>query len=384
MTRTLTIGEAVTIQRGTTYKSALIGQPGPVLLGLGTILRNGGFRGDSLRTYGGDSPDKLLVRPGELYASLKDVTQSADLLGAVARVPVDGPTGRLTQDTVRLDLTGVVAADYLYWVMRTPQYRGYCRAHATGTTNLGLPREDFFAFAFPAPTERTANIVALLGALDDKIRSNHRAIDLAEALGDALFAQSVGDTAPLSDVARLTMGSSPPGISYNEDGEGVPFYQGVRDFGRRFPGLRVWTRQPVRMAEPNDTLVSVRAPVGNLNRVAVGCCIGRGLAAVHSTSPSTVHYALRAAGELWEPFQQEGTVFGAINRADLSSARLPWPSPEDLAEVEGRLSVLDLRIASSTQEIERLVGLRDALLPELLSGRIGVPEAAAVVQDGTE
>ena len=67
--------------RGTTYKSALLEQPGPVLLGLASIHRDGGFRNDSLRTYGGESPEKLLLRPGDLYVSLKDVTQSGDLLG---------------------------------------------------------------------------------------------------------------------------------------------------------------------------------------------------------------------------------------------------------------------------------------------------------------
>ena len=80
------LGALVALQRGTTYKSSLLGYPGPVLLGLASIQRNGGFRGDSLRTYGGESPSKLILTPGDLYVSLKDVTQSADLLGAVSRV----------------------------------------------------------------------------------------------------------------------------------------------------------------------------------------------------------------------------------------------------------------------------------------------------------
>ena len=75
-----TLGNYFTLQRGTTYKSRLLRQPGPVLLGLATIKRNGGFRSDSLKTYGGESPEKLLVQPGELYVSLKDVTQAADLV----------------------------------------------------------------------------------------------------------------------------------------------------------------------------------------------------------------------------------------------------------------------------------------------------------------
>ena len=69
----LTLGDVVTLQRGTTYKSALLGQDGPVLLGLASIQRNGGFRDDNLKTYGGDSPEKLTLRPGDIYVSLKDV-----------------------------------------------------------------------------------------------------------------------------------------------------------------------------------------------------------------------------------------------------------------------------------------------------------------------
>jgi hypothetical protein len=75
------------LQRGTTYKSQLLGYPGPILLGLATIQRNGGFRADSVQTYGGESPDKLLVLPGELYLSLKDVTISRPARCGCAATP---------------------------------------------------------------------------------------------------------------------------------------------------------------------------------------------------------------------------------------------------------------------------------------------------------
>ena len=141
------LGDLVDLVRGTTYKSALKEQPGPVLLGLASIQRNGGFRDDKLVTYGGDSPEKLRVYPGELFASLKDVTQSADLLGAVARVPPHVPCGRLTQDTVKLAVKARTdVGEVLYRTLLTPEYREFCRQHATGTTNLGLPREDFLSY----------------------------------------------------------------------------------------------------------------------------------------------------------------------------------------------------------------------------------------------
>ena len=186
-----------TLQRGTTYMSRLLEKPGPVLLGLASIQRNGGFRSGSLRTYGGDSPKKLLVQPGELYVSLKDVTQSADLLGAVARLPIGYSPGRLTQDTVKLvPKHDDISIDYIYCLLRTPQYRNYCRAHATGTTNLGLPRDDFLAFAVPELTAIRQRIINIILALDDKIELNRRMNETLEAMARALFKDWFVDFGP--------------------------------------------------------------------------------------------------------------------------------------------------------------------------------------------
>ena len=193
-----TLGDYFTLQRGTTYKSRLLGQDGPVLLGLASIQRNGGFRTDSLRMYGGECPEKLMVRPGELYVSLKDVTQSADLLGAVAQLPPNHAPGRLTQDTVKLiPKRDDVPVEYIHWLLRTPEYRHYCRAHATGTTNLGLPREDFLAYPVAALTPARSRLVELLDALDDKTELNRRVNDTLEAMARALFKSWFVDFEPV-------------------------------------------------------------------------------------------------------------------------------------------------------------------------------------------
>jgi type I restriction enzyme S subunit len=204
-----TLGDYFTLQRGTTYKSRLLGQPGPELLGLATIQRNGGFPRDSLQTYGGECPHKLLVQPGDLYVSLKDVTQSADLLGAVARLPAGHRVGRLTQDTVKLEPKGTdVPLDYLYWLLRTPQYRSHCRAHATGTTNLGLSREDFLAFPAPEPTAKQQRIADVLTALEEKTELNHRINDTLEAIARALFKSWFVDSQPSVRSGSIIFGFS--------------------------------------------------------------------------------------------------------------------------------------------------------------------------------
>lgn len=199
-----TLGDIVTMQRGTTYKSALLDLPGPTLLGLASIVRNGGFRNSELRTYGGPSADKLILRPGDIYVSLKDVTQSGDLLGAVARVPTDISTGRLTQDTVKLTLIeNGIAGDYLYWLLRTPQYRTYCRAHAVGTTNLSLSREDFFAFPVPDPSPSRLRLVELLKCIADKIDVNRRMAETLEEIARTLFQSWFADFDPVRGTATV-------------------------------------------------------------------------------------------------------------------------------------------------------------------------------------
>jgi type I restriction enzyme S subunit len=243
-----------------------------------------------------------------------------------------------------------------------------------GTSNPSLTRDAFGAQYFPVPPlEEQRAIASVLTSLDDKIESNRSAIDLAQLLGDQLFIRADPRRRGLGAVATIVMGSSPPGTSYNEDGDGLPFYQGTRDFGVRFPRRRVWTTAPVRLAEAGDTLVSVRAPVGDVNRARERCCIGRGVAAISSTTnPHTLFYSLRNSESTWAPFQSEGTVFGSVNKADLTSALIPWPT----RGVEESLAAIEAKIASLTLEMESLGRLLDALLPELLSGRILVPAKA--------
>lgn len=186
--RVVALGDFVTLQRGTTYQSALLETDGPVLLGLASIQRDGGFRGDSLRTYGGESTEKILLRPGDLYVSLKDVTQSGDLLGAVARVPKWIATGRLTQDTAKLVLTNNdISTEYLYWLLRMPRYREFCRSRAMGTTNLSLSRDDFlgYRFAVPPPSIQ-ARLLPIVERMSERLE-DAREIHTLAALRDTLL-----------------------------------------------------------------------------------------------------------------------------------------------------------------------------------------------------
>lgn len=174
----------------------------------------------------------------------------------------------------------------------------------------------------------------------------------------------------------------PPGTSYNEIRNGVIFYQGVRDFGIRYPGNRVWTTSPVRYAEAKDCLVSVRAPVGELNLAAEKTCIGRGIAAVRSTSqaPMTLFHLLRDAPEVWAPYEAEGTIFGSINRNQLESLLLPRVRVDRAVILERELTAIEDLIASLHLENTALGRTRDTLLPVLMSGKLRAKDAEKRVE----
>jgi type I restriction enzyme, S subunit len=205
-----TVGDYVTLVRGTTYEGRLVGEPGPALLGLGSIEPGGGFRIGHYKTYGGECPDELMLIPGDIYASLKGATKDGKMIGSVARVPRSVPSGRLTQDTVKLVFKepSPDTFAFLYWVLRTPQYRDYCAGHAMGSAVVALSRRDFLSYTVPPATPERRVLVALLDKIEDKIDLNRRMNETVEAMARALFKSWFVDF----DAVRARMEGRDPGL----------------------------------------------------------------------------------------------------------------------------------------------------------------------------
>lgn len=179
----------------------------------------------------------------------------------------------------------------------------------------------------------------------------------------------------LSEIANITMGQSPNGNSYNETADGAVFFQGRAEFGWRFPTIRLYTSEPKRMAQKGDVLLSVRAPVGDINVANENCCIGRGLAAVRSkcNKQTFIFYLLKYSRRVLDRYNAEGTVFGSINKKEFYNLKILIPSEKWVERYEEVCASLDSLISSLSDEINVLIALRDALLPKLMSGEITVP-----------
>lgn len=303
--------------------------------------------------------------------------------------------------------TDLVYPEYLFYVLRAPfckkQY-GY--SQQTNITNLSqgvLGDVDV-----PVPDLDTQQkLTKILSEIDLKIISNTRICVELEAMAKTLYdywftqfdfpnaegkpyCSSGGEmvwndqlkrkipkgwsAGQLSDIANITMGQSPSGDTYNENGSGTIFYQGCTDFGTRFPVPRVYTSAPTRFAKAGDILMSVRAPVGTLNIAMEDCCIGRGLAALNSKFGSQLHllYTLSGFKQLFDVMDGNGTTFGSITKDTLFEMKVVIPRRDQIKSFEEMVQPIEQKIRVAEQENRELTKLRDWLLPMLMNGQATV------------
>ena len=278
----------------------------------------------------------------------------------------------------------VVSPKYLYYFLKNSSTVAELQLLAE-TRSGTFPQITFSEVAnltIPVPSLDVQEvIVQTMQCLEDKITCNEQINDNLQQQAMSLYAEmflnssdSNVTSGTLSDIAVITMGQSPSGSSYNEDGVGEVFYQGRAEFGFRFPKRRLFTTEPKRIAEAGDVLLSVRAPVGDLNIAYERCCIGRGLGAIHSKTghSSFVLYTMFALRSQLDVFNGEGTVFGSINRDALNAIPIDIPPVTEIDQFEVVAHPIDELIRANYEENCRLEAIRDSLLPKLMSGEIDI------------
>ena len=320
---------------------------------------------------------------------------------------------RVNQHVAIIRTSDRLNSTFLQKYLSAPRVKAYVLGHDSGGTRKALTKAHIESFLVPLPPlGEQRRIANTLGSLDDKIELNRQMNETLEAMARAIFKswfvdfdpvrakvegrEAVGmdaETAalfpskfqgsPLGEIPAgwevatigedfdLTMGQSPPGSTYNENGKGMPFYQGRKDFGFRYPTRRIYCTAPTRLAAEGDTLVSVRAPVGDINMANEKCCIGRGVAAIrHQTeSRSYTYYAMQFLQEDFHQYEAEGTVFGSINKENFETLSQFRP-PDDIIEAfECMVYPMDQSIENNENQSHTLCEIRDALLPKLLSGK---------------
>lgn len=171
----------------------------------------------------------------------------------------------------------------------------------------------------------------------------------------------------LKDIATITMGQSPNSSSYNEEKNGMPFYQGNADFGELYPTARVWCSNPQKIAKENDILISVRAPIGALNYATEECCIGRGLAAITIENDAERNYVFHFLKAQNKELNNKGTgsTFKAISKSVLEEVQVPVISKEQQEISMKLMDIIEQIIHQRKQELQRLDELIQARFVEM-------------------
>lgn len=360
------------------------------------------------------------LRGGEIVVSLVGNP------GQVAIVPSSLKGANIARQAGLVRLREDVDSRFVKYFLSSRIGQEALGAHSRGSVQQVINLRDLKTVLVPTPPLPEQRAIAhILGTLDDKIELNRLMSGTLEAIARALFKswfvdfdpvrakaegrdsglpQPLADLFPdsfeeseLGDIPKgwevgcvdddfdLTMGQSPPGSTYNKTGNGLPFYQGRADFTFRFPNRRVYCSAPTRVAKYGDTLISVRAPVGDVNMASENCAIGRGVAAARHKvdSRSYTYYFMRGLEDVFARFEAEGTVFGSIGKKDFHAIPCVIPTKAVVPAFESVCSPLDSRIETNEQESRTLAALRDALLPQLISGELPVTDAESFIGRAT-
>ena len=182
--------------------------------------------------------------------------------------------------------------------------------------------------------------------------------------------------AKLGEVCKLNMGQSPDSSSYNDTGDGIPFFQGNADFGEVHPNIRVWCNAPTKIAHPGEILISVRAPIGAMNIADCECCIGRGLASISADEAvCTTKYLWYGISSKIEELNAKGTgsTFKAVNKKTLEETEIPIRDLMEQERIAAKLDSVTALITLRKRQVKKLDELIKARFVEMFGDPVSNP-----------
>jgi len=398
---TVQLGELATVIGGYAFKSRdFVDRQGVPVVKIANITSNGVDLSNSL--FLPDEflsvKDKFHVNNGDVLISLtgSQLSQPNSVVGRVARYSYEY-TALLNQRVGKLISNDQGKCDirFVYYFLKQGTVTYQLAINAKGSANqANISGADVERLRIPAFSIAQQDCIAsILSAYDDLIENNRRRMQLLEQAARLLYKEwffhlrfpghenvKIKDGVPegwkkkpLCEITDITMGQSPQSVYYNEDGNGLPFHQGVTNFGVRFPARKTYCTVQGRLAESGDILFSVRAPVGRINITNDKIVIGRGLAAIRSIlgQQNLLFYALKSHF-FKEDMIGGGAIFAAITKKDLYGVEL-LQSPDSVAQMfMEHVRPIDLQIENLDRAIEKLTELRDLLLPRLMNGEVAV------------
>lgn len=268
------------------------------------------------------SSQKLAIEKGDVLFSRRRVYQR--------KVGIAPTKGVISTDCMVLrPKANIMAGSLLPFFIRSDAVMNEAIRHSAGSLSPRVNWSWMKDIKFTIPVfEEQKQYADLLWKTEHLIELYKARMDVYSELVKSRFIELFGkcEKIPLIEVANITMGQSPESSTYNEEGIGVPFYQGKTEFTDLYITKKTYCSEPKKMAKSMDLLMSVRAPVGAVNITKEDCCIGRGLAAISPKNDVTDLYFLFVALHMIENEIADmgtGSTFKAINKADMERITVP-------------------------------------------------------------
>ena len=294
---------------------------------------------------------KFQVRYGDILIALtgSHINQMDSVVGRIAKVNFFDKA-LLNQRVGKIYIVDDISCnlDYVYYFLSQEKVKIELASKAGGAANqANISPTDVKNLQIPFPSKAIQDRIAdTLLAYDNLIENNQKQIKLLEEAARRLYKEwfvdlrfpgyettPVVDGVPegwevqtLSQIADVVMGQSPKSEYYNQDGEGLPFHQGVGNYGDRFVVNGTYSTSFTRIAEAGSILFSVRAPVGRLNLTKDRIVIGRGLAAInHRQGLQSYLFYLLKNRFFKDDIIGNGSIFASISKDDLLNQKLLVP-----------------------------------------------------------
>ncbi|MCP8308590.1 MAG: restriction endonuclease subunit S [archaeon] len=339
--------------------------------------------------YSGTHDPAYVVRKGDILVSMD---------GEFNAYIWDGPRGLLNQRVCKVWSRDHAKLGnlFLYYGLQNPLK--IIETQTSQTTVKHLLDKDIEKIKIPLPPHpEQQKIAEILSIVDEAIQKTDEVIAkterLKKGLMQELLTKGIGhkefkdteigripkdwEVTKLGDktITKIVMGQSPPSSKYNKEGTGLPFLQGKMEFREIYPLPIIYCSEPIKIAKANDILLSVRAPVGDVNLAPFKLCIGRGLAAIRFNDQIVNYlfyfYYLQKVKKLLETLGK-GSTFKAIVKADLENLRIPLPRLQEQQRIAEILSTVDEKLELERNEKAKLERIKQGLMDLLLTGKIRV------------
>ncbi|MBI2638665.1 restriction endonuclease subunit S [Candidatus Peregrinibacteria bacterium] len=287
---------------------------------------------------------------------------------------------------------------YLYYSVIDQSFTDYLTKNAKGSAYPAIDSNIIYDgdIFIPEKIEDQSRIASILSAYDDLIENNEKRIRALEEIAQLLYTEwfvkfkfpghgkikmvdsgtdygmipEVWEVKRLGEIADLIMGQSPTSNHYNLNREGLPFHQGVADFGSKYPIDRVYSTAGNKYARKDDLLFSVRAPVGRMNIATKEIILGRGLSAIrHKNRKQSFLFLMFNQKFTAKDMIGNGAIYKSVNKAELENLKFVVPTKEIAEDFEAIVSLYFHDMERLTMENMILSNMRDLLIPQLVTGK---------------